>query len=335
MRTGVVVTGVLVLGKNAQAFVSPLRAGTGTPIPGVCEADNNRCGWTEAARRRSRGVCMATSSELDTSAEYVKAELARVQEEYEVNRKAKMREQTQQAAARGDAAVTPLADLEFIPFLDKDGKLTKLDSKGVKASVFAVYDESKTMRYIGVSRGIQQSLQLILARKPTETYFFKMQSIARPSRSLLEIIKDSWIEENGSTPDGNIDEASQALWESSINTLPMFTEEDKAYVAEMKEKGREHMGIKKVARGIEDEIIKVLEKRGATETFRFDPKLKAKGLLDLTMPKPDTSVPKPWGSAAGATSKVHLCARATPAFMDTDGFDLIHRGEVSLRLGWW
>lgn len=52
-----------------------------------------------------------------------------------------MREQTQQAAARGDAAVTPLADLEFIPFLDKDGKFTKLDSKGVKASVFAVYDE--------------------------------------------------------------------------------------------------------------------------------------------------------------------------------------------------
>lgn len=39
----------------------------------------------------------------------------------------------------------------------------------------------------------------------------------------------------------------------------MFTEEDKAYVAEMKEKGREHMGIKKVARGIEDEIIKVRE----------------------------------------------------------------------------
>lgn len=38
-----------------------------------------------------------------------------------------------------------------------------------------------------------------------------MQSIARPSRSLLEIIKDSWIEENGSTPDGNIDEASQVL----------------------------------------------------------------------------------------------------------------------------
>lgn len=36
-----------------------------------------------------------------------------------------------------------------------------------------------------------------------------MQNIARPSRSLLEVIKDSWIEENGSTPDGNTDNESQ------------------------------------------------------------------------------------------------------------------------------
>lgn len=54
-----------------------------------------------------------------------------------------IREQTQQAAARGDAAVTPLADLELVPFLDKDGKLTKVDTKGAKASVYAVYDEVK------------------------------------------------------------------------------------------------------------------------------------------------------------------------------------------------
>jgi len=52
-----------------------------------------------------------------------------------------MREQTQAAAARGDAAVTPLADLEFIPFLDTEGMLTTLDTTGVKASVYAVYDE--------------------------------------------------------------------------------------------------------------------------------------------------------------------------------------------------
>lgn len=36
----------------------------------------------------------------------------------------------------------------------------------------------------------------------------------------------------------------------------------------------------------------ILEERGAKENMRFDPKLKGKGLLDLFMTKPDTSVPK-------------------------------------------
>lgn len=34
--------------------------------------------------------------------------------------------------------------------------------------------QSKTMRYIGVSRGIQQTLRLNLTRRPKETYYFKV-----------------------------------------------------------------------------------------------------------------------------------------------------------------
>lgn len=54
-----------------------------------------------------------------------------------------MQEQTRQAAARGDAAVTPLSELELIPYLDKEGMVSKVDTTGVKASVYAVYDEVK------------------------------------------------------------------------------------------------------------------------------------------------------------------------------------------------
>lgn len=39
-------------------------------------------------------------------------------------------------------------------------------------------------------------------------------------------------------------------------------------------------------------LPQVLEERGIKENMRFDPKLKGKGLLDLLMAKPDTSVPK-------------------------------------------
>lgn len=39
--------------------------------------------------------------------------------------------------------------------------------------------------------------------------------------------------------------------------VPLFTEEDKAFVAEKKEKGREATGIKTIARRFEGEIVKV------------------------------------------------------------------------------
>lgn len=47
------------------------------------------------------------------------------------------------------------------------------------------------------------------------------------------------------------------MWESSFNTIPLHTEEDKAYIATMKDKGKEDRGIKVVARRFEEEIIEV------------------------------------------------------------------------------
>lgn len=56
-----------------------------------------------------------------------------------------MQEQTRQAAARGEAAVTPLDELEFVPYIAEDGKISKVDTTGVKASVYAVYDEVRQL----------------------------------------------------------------------------------------------------------------------------------------------------------------------------------------------
>ena len=50
---------------------------------------------------------------------------------------------------------------------------------------------------------------------------------------------------------------SQASWEASFNVLPLFTEEDKIFVAEKKQAGREDSGIKAVARRFEGEIVEV------------------------------------------------------------------------------
>lgn len=49
----------------------------------------------------------------------------------------------------------------------------------------------------------------------------------------------------------------QALWESALDTVPLHTAEDDAYMATMKDKGKEDRGLKAIARRFEEEIIEV------------------------------------------------------------------------------
>jgi hypothetical protein len=71
----------------------------------------------------------------------------------------------------------------------------------VKASVYAVLDAEGAVRYIGVSRSVGQSLRLHLARMPEQTYAFKVFHIARPSRAILEMTRQAWIQELGAAPE--------------------------------------------------------------------------------------------------------------------------------------
>lgn len=60
--------------------------------------------------------------------------------------------------------------------------------------------------------------------------------------------------------------------------------------------------MKKIARRFEAAKVAVLEARGVTESLRFDPRLKALGLLDLHMDKqPDSAVPESGKPAAGGS----------------------------------
>lgn len=74
--------------------------------------------------------------------------------------------------------------------------------------------------------------------------------------------------------------------------------------AKIKQRSEEN-AMKKIARRFEAAKVAVLKARGVTESVRFDPKLKAKGLLDLHMDKqpdsavPDAAPPKPAGGAGG------------------------------------
>ncbi len=169
-----------------------------------------------------------------------------------------------------------LSDLDAISYINEQGKLP--EALPGKIGVYAIFDSDKILKYIGYSRDIYLSLKQHLVRKPLECYWIKVQTITRPTRTILEEIKQAWMTENGSTPVGNGEALEE--WSQPINVKPLMTAED---VAEF-EKGdgiSQEKLLKQVARRVEAQILETLKERGLQEEIRFNPKFKSSGLLDL------------------------------------------------------
>jgi hypothetical protein len=238
-----------------------------------------------------RGVqllhCVAQPAD---QSDYVREQLRAKQVAYEQKRKADA-----SAAVKKEGVEFPsLSSLPMLPYLTEAGLTTDVMDgapSGVKASAYAVFDSDQRLVYVGASRGVQQSLRLHLARCPELTYGIKVYHITKPSRTLLGLIMDAWMDEEGGAPIGNDGGPGQDRWENPMNVMPLMTDQDRADLESAREKGREDGAIKKIARRFEAEKVAVLESRGVTENMRFDPKLKGKGLLDLWQPGPDTAVP--------------------------------------------
>lgn len=169
-----------------------------------------------------------------------------------------------------------LSNLDAISYVNEQGKLP--EALQGKIGVYAIFDSENILKYIGYSRDIYLSLKQHLVRKPQECYWVKVQTITRPTRTILEEIKQAWITENGSTPVGN-DEASEE-WNQPINVKPLMTAEDVTEFEKGDDIAQEKL-LKQVSRRVEAQILETLKERGVQEEIRFNPKLKSSGLLDL------------------------------------------------------
>jgi hypothetical protein len=171
-----------------------------------------------------------------------------------------------------------LASLEFIPYIDSEGKLP--DFVQGKIGVYAIFDNEKVLQFVGYSRDIYLSLRQHLVRQTQDCYWLKVQTIEKPSRTILESIRSSWIAENGSQPQGNGVDA--AKWNEPIDTKTVMTAQETAnYEGIIADEIAKDKLLKNVARRVENEILSLLKARGVTEEIRFNPKLKTSGLLDL------------------------------------------------------
>ncbi|MEM8780646.1 MAG: GIY-YIG nuclease family protein [Cyanobacteria bacterium P01_G01_bin.49] len=169
-----------------------------------------------------------------------------------------------------------LNSLNYLPYLNEMGTISE-ELQG-KIGVYAIFDQEKSLQFAGYSRDIFSSLKQHLVRQPNNCHWIKVQTITRPSRTILEEIKNNWIAENGNSSLSNED--LQAAWTQPIDAKLSMTEQEK----ETYKKGDELSQIKllkNIARRVQAEIEATLKQRSIQMEIRFNPKLKEQGLLDL------------------------------------------------------
>lgn len=173
---------------------------------------------------------------------------------------------------------TTLADLEFILYIDSKGQIPE-EFQG-KAGIYAIFDQDKTLQYIGYSRDIYLSIKQHLVRQPEKCHWLKIQTTDRPSRTQLENIRNAWIAETGTLPPGN--GPDEPNWTQPIDIKTLLTPEEKQALEKAAGQELEETKVlKKAARRVENDILTIIQTRGLQTEIRFNPKLKEAGLLDL------------------------------------------------------
>lgn len=169
--------------------------------------------------------------------------------------------------------IPSLSELEFLPYIDQAGQL--LDQFQGKIGIYAIFDQAKTLKFIGFSRDIFLSLRQHLVRCPNDCDWVKVSVIDRPDRTILENTRTAWIKENG----GPL--SDEAKWTQPIQVKALMTPEERSIYANALDELAQIKALKNVARRVEAEIIAQLKARNVQVEFRFNPKLKEEGLLDL------------------------------------------------------
>lgn len=170
---------------------------------------------------------------------------------------------------------TPLSTLPYQPYLTADGCIPSHLERQI--GIYAIFDHPQTLRYIGYSRDIYQSLKQHLVRQPEACCWYKVQTIERPNRTLLETLRQAWIHEH---PDFSLSPEDEAAWSGAIDARQTMTAAEwTAYEALPSEQQPQYL--KTIARRLEAQILETLADRGVTMEIRFNPKRKVDGLLDL------------------------------------------------------
>jgi hypothetical protein len=172
--------------------------------------------------------------------------------------------------------IPSLGSLEFLAYINAVGELPEQLQNQI--GIYAIFDESQVLQFVGYSRDIYLSLKQHLVRQPEYCYWLKVTTIDRPNRTFLEDVRAAWIAENGHVPNGNAE--ANLLWVDPIETNHAMTAAERASFEDLDGLAQIKL-LKQVARRVEETILAKLQQRGVKTEIRFSPKLKEQGLLDL------------------------------------------------------
>lgn len=60
--------------------------------------------------------------------------------------------------------------------------------EGTAASVFAIFDESKKLQFVGFSKDLRNSLRTVFSRRPDKAFFYKWDRLSMNPSVLLELL---------------------------------------------------------------------------------------------------------------------------------------------------
>ncbi len=169
-----------------------------------------------------------------------------------------------------------LDNLPYYSYINDQGIIDPNLEK--KIGVYAIFDQEKNLKYVGYSRNLLLSLQQHLVRQINQCYWYKYYIIERPNRTILEEIRENWLREN--SLNGDINKEEETLWVEPIDIKKSLSQTEQEEYENNDEIGKSKL-LKKIARKVEAEIKNELSKRNIKMEFRFNPKLKEQGLLDL------------------------------------------------------
>ena len=157
-----------------------------------------------------------------------------------------------EATAQGKNTLhKPLEELDLLPVVDVHGSIHPEIPNGTEATVFAIYEQGKSLQYIGFSKDLRNSLRTVFVRRPDKAYFYRALHLPHLDQEEMIEIRKRWFDESGGPPPGNKVPLERNAWQSPPQALALNDRGKQAAAEEL----AKQLLVKLRSRGCQEEFL--------------------------------------------------------------------------------